>query len=69
MEVQFSIRKEVGIEREYSCRLTKPQMRDLLVKQFHIVGVITVPLGVAAFLKFAVAETRTKALYRFLQKL
>nr|XP_019775282.1 cytochrome c oxidase subunit 6C-like [Tursiops truncatus] len=43
--------------------LTKPQMCGLLAKhlRFHIVGALTVSLGVATFCKFAVAEPRKKA--------
>ncbi|XP_066221925.1 cytochrome c oxidase subunit 6C-like [Saccopteryx leptura] len=43
--------------------LTKPQMCGLLAKRLrmHLVGAITISLGVAAFCKFAVAEPRKKA--------
>ncbi|XP_060021325.1 cytochrome c oxidase subunit 6C-like [Lagenorhynchus albirostris] len=46
-----------------SSSLTKPQMRGLLAKRlrFHIVGAFFVPLGVAAFYKFAMTEPRKKA--------
>ncbi|KAM7073868.1 cytochrome c oxidase subunit 6C-like [Molossus nigricans] len=43
-----------------SSALRKPQMHGLLAKllRFHIVGAITVSLGVASFYKFGVAEPR-----------